>query len=149
METTQALPPAEPSQDTGHGETMIIAFIMAMPGWDVAMCMAAPLHRCFTLALGRPVIAFPNLDGILIQLGTRDAQRDLKLVHAELVALNFLPLAHVGWMDDGEWRCFHGSADTVSDFTRRLHTAANQMESQTQIVEGYRRAIHGFTDLGT
>lgn len=130
----------QPDTSTGNRETMIAVFIPAPADINTSICLANPVRRCFSLALGRAVTAMPAIDGVMVSILTTDRERDFPIVREELRALGYDGIAHVGFLVGVGWQCLHGSADFVAGLDQKMRALQSQLEFAHQIQQAHSAA---------
>lgn len=136
MNTTEQIP-KETDVVTADGESLIGVLIDTPLNHSVALCLAAPLHRIFSVALEglitqRPkVLTLPH--SLCILLFTQDVPQAVAAIHRELSELGYQAIAHIGVATNEGWRCLHGSADRTADIEKSLEASVSAFEFETNI----------------
>jgi hypothetical protein len=142
MNTAPTLP--KHTSELNTDATRFFGVLVDMPqNFGSATCMIAPLRRLFSKAVaGKSTRAIPLAGGVLLIIESADGATALELIRAELEALGYTGIAHVGRREPDGWICLHGSADKVANFEELLEYWAAQLSFETQIT-----AAHGAAAL--
>jgi hypothetical protein len=136
--------PTESDVVTANGESLVGVLIDTPLDHSVALCLASPLHRIFSVALEGLVTQRPKVltlpHSLSILLFTQDVPQAVAAIQRELIALGYQAIAHIGVATNEGWRCLHGSADRTSDIEKSLETSVTAFEFETNIRSTHHQA---------